>query len=206
MSMAEALRGIKVAYSGRQERPLGGYLAALSTYAGLVGLATAVGRARGARLPERFGLADTALVAVATHKASRLLTKSAVGSAVRAPFTRFEGSAGESEVNESVRGGGVRHAVGELVTCPFCSDVWIAGGLTAGLVLAPRTTRLVATVLAAVAVSDALHLGYDAAKKATERAAEHDAGHAGGAEQADRPEPAAQVVERVAERRAKAGA
>jgi hypothetical protein len=86
------------------------------------------------------------------------MTKATVTSVLRAPFTRFEGPAGAAEVNESVRGDGVRHAAGELVTCPFCSGVWIASAFTAGLVFAPRATRLVATTLSAVAVSDWLHL------------------------------------------------
>ncbi|MFI9811479.1 DUF1360 domain-containing protein [Saccharothrix variisporea] len=103
------------------------------------------------------------LLALATHKASRLLTKSSVTSVLRAPFTHFEGPAGHAEVNESPRHGS-RHAVGELVTCPFCSGVWIAGALTAAHVLAPRATGLVTTALTAVAVSDWLHLAYDRAK------------------------------------------
>lgn len=151
-------------YSNGAERPLKGYLAALGVYAGLVAAAVAVGRWQNVRLPTRFSLGDTALLAVATHKASRLVTKSSVGSALRAPFTRYERPAGAAELVESTRGRGVRHAVGELVTCPFCTDVWLAGALTAGFVFAPKAARLVATTLTAVAVSDALHLAYDAAK------------------------------------------
>ncbi|GGP54961.1 hypothetical protein GCM10010185_29360 [Saccharothrix coeruleofusca] len=166
MSLVSSFYRVRAAYSGEDDRPLAGYLASMGTYAGLVGLAAAVGRRRGARLPERFSLADTALLAVATHKASRLLTKSSIASALRAPFTRYEEPAGEAELNESVRAdNGVQHAVGELVTCPFCTGVWMAGGLTAGLVLAPRATRLVITALTAVAGSDYLHLAYAAAKK-----------------------------------------
>ncbi|MEU6152951.1 DUF1360 domain-containing protein [Actinosynnema sp. NPDC047251] len=145
---------------------MGGYL-------GLVGAATVVGVARGARLPERFSWSDTLLVSVATHKMTRLLNKSAVTSPLRAPFTRFEGSAGEGEVLESVPStGNHRHAVGELLTCPFCSGVWLATSLTAGLVLAPRPTRLLTTTMAAVAGSDFLHLAYDAAKSAAAQAGE----------------------------------
>jgi hypothetical protein len=59
--------------------------------------------------------------------------------------------------------------VGELVSCPFCVGVWIATGLSAGLVFAPRLTRLVATAASAVAAADFLHLAYDVAKRAAER-------------------------------------
>ena len=151
-------------YSPGTDRPLRGYLAAMGTYAALVAAAVVVGRAMKVRLPERFSLADTALLAVATHKASRLITKSSVASPLRAPFTRYERPAGAAELVESTRGHGIRHALGELFTCPFCTDVWLAGFLTAVFGFAPKPTRLATTTLTAVAVSDALHLAYDAAK------------------------------------------
>jgi hypothetical protein len=110
-----------------------------------------------------------ALLAVATHKISRLITKDAITSPIRAPFTQFEEAAGEAELNESPRGHGVRHSLGELLTCPFCTGVWVAGGLAAGLVFAPRLTRFGMGVASAVAGSDFLHLAYDAAKKLAER-------------------------------------
>ncbi|RDI18424.1 DUF1360 domain-containing protein [Lentzea flaviverrucosa] len=164
MSIAESFHRVQVAYAEDERRPLFGYLASLCTFGALAGIATAAGRRRGTRLPERFTAGDTVLLAVATHKASRLLTKSSITSVLRAPFTRYEQPAGAAEVNESVRGHGVRHAAGELMTCPFCSGVWVASALTAGLVLAPKATRLVTTTLSAVAASDWLHLAYDASK------------------------------------------
>ena len=146
-------------------RPLPGYLLAIGSYTTLAGVVAVAGRLTGARLPERFSLGDTALVGVATHKASRLLTKEAVTSPLRAPFTRYEEPAGHAELKESPREDHpAQHAIGELVTCPFCAGVWIASGLTAGLVFAPRLTRLVSTALAAVAASDALNLVYDKLK------------------------------------------
>jgi len=148
-----------------EDRPLPGYLVAIGGYATLAGVLAVAGRLTGARLPERFSLGDTALMSVATHKASRLLTKEAVTSPLRAPFTRYEEPAGHAEVKESARSDHpARHAIGELLTCPFCAGVWIASGLTAGMVFAPRLTRLVSTALTAVAVSDVLNLGYDRLK------------------------------------------
>ncbi|MFE9747900.1 DUF1360 domain-containing protein [Saccharothrix saharensis] len=158
MPITDVFRRVSAAYSAGEQRPLRGYLATLCSYSALVVGATAIGRRAGVRLPERVAVHDVALLSLATHKASRLLTKGAVTSVLRAPLTRFDGPAGAAEVNETVRGEGVRHAAGELVTCPFCSGVWIASALTAGLVFAPRATRLVATTLSAVAVSDWLHV------------------------------------------------
>lgn len=159
-------REIQRDYSAGAERPLRGYLAVLGTYGGLVGLAAGLSRLLRRRPPERVGVTDVALLAVATHKASRLLTKDSVTSPLRAPFTRYREPIGEGEVAEEVTGHGVGHAVGELVSCPFCSAVWVASGLTAGLVFAPRLTRLVTATLTAVAGADFLQLGYTAARQA----------------------------------------
>lgn len=161
----EVANRVGEAYAGDEPRPLRGYLVAMGTYSGLVAGLLGLGRATGVRLPERFQLGDTILLSIATHKASRLLAKDAVVSPLRAPFTRYEQPAGEAELMESVRGHGLQHAAGELISCPFCLGLWTATALAAGMVFAPRFTRLTSTVLTAVAVSDTLHLGYDAAKQ-----------------------------------------
>jgi len=152
-------------YEGDADRPLGGYLVALGGYAAGVATLTGVAALRGRHLPERFGLGDTMLLSIATHKLSRLIAKDAVTSPLRAPFTRYQEPAGDGELNESVRGRGVRHAIGELISCPFCLAVWIATGLTGGMMLAPRLTRAIGVVMTAVAASDAAQLVYDAAKQ-----------------------------------------
>ena len=119
-------------------------------------------RQRRRALPERIGAGDVVLLAVATHKASRLLAKDKVLAPIRRPFAEFEESAGPAEVQESPRGAGFRRAIGELVVCPFCLSQWVATGLAAGLVVAPRPTRFIAAILAAVAGSDFLQLAYKA--------------------------------------------
>jgi hypothetical protein len=63
---------------------------------------------------------------------------------------------------------GVRHAVGELVTCPFCLDVWIATGFAFGYVFAPRVTRFVVATFTALAGADFLHLLYAKGQQAAE--------------------------------------
>jgi hypothetical protein len=148
---------------------LGKHATVLGTYSAVLGLLTAVGRARGVRLPERFSVQDTVLLGTATHKASRLLTKQEVTSPLRAPFTSREEATGAAEVNESARGEGARHTVGELLTCPFCVGVWLATGFTAGMVMAPRVTRLATTALTAIATSDLLQFVYDDAKHRSQR-------------------------------------
>src|ERR671939_499364 len=103
--LQRAARGIQRTYSAASgdDRPLGGYLAVLGAYAGVVGGASVLARLLGREPPERIAPSDVVLLAVATHKMSRLLTKDAVTSPLRAPFTRYQKPTGEAEVAEEVR-------------------------------------------------------------------------------------------------------
>jgi hypothetical protein len=158
-------RRVRRKYANGGDRPLAGYVTVLGAYSAVLGLLGGVARARGVRLPDRVSAGDTVLLCIGTHKASRLLAKDSVTSPLRAPFARYQEPAGAGEVNEEVRGSGVQHAVGELLTCPFCLDVWVASGFTAGMVFAPRATRLVLTALTAIAGSDTIQILYDSAKQ-----------------------------------------
>jgi hypothetical protein len=50
--------------------------------------------------------------------------------------------------------------VGELLTCPFCTRTWVATGLTAGVLLLPRTSRLMMGALTALTGADMLHFAH----------------------------------------------
>ena len=135
----------------------------LKAYAGLITAFSSVGAAglavasrRG--LPERLHAGDLALLSVATHHAARLITKDKVTSVARSPFTEYEGSGDPGEVAEHARGHGMQRAIGELLTCPYCIGQWIALGAVTGMVIAPRATRLVASVLTVSAASDYLQV------------------------------------------------
>lgn len=165
----EQVRQEAAEYSQGAERPLGAYLGGMAIYSGLVaGLGTLAHRqGRTLPCPSPF---EVLLVTAATHKLARLVSKESITSALRAPFTRYRGVSGPAELSEEVRSDSpVRHAIGELVTCPFCLAMWTATGFTYGLVFAPRATRLATTTLTAVAGSDFLQLGYAwAQRKAAE--------------------------------------
>ncbi len=147
-------------YAPGEQRPLGGYAALTGAFAGVAAGFSVWVRRSGRKLPERIAAPDLALITLATHKASRLLAKDRVTSAVRAPFTQFQEEGGPGEVEERARGRGLRRAVGELLICPFCLSMWIGAGFAAGLVVAPRPTRWAASVLTAVFGSDVLQLVY----------------------------------------------
>ncbi|GHF60051.1 hypothetical protein GCM10010218_47040 [Streptomyces mashuensis] len=149
------------------ERPLAGYVLLLGAYSAFAaGLACAVRRwgSPGARP----AAGDLALVAVAAFQSSRTLAKDAVTSPLRAPFTTYRGTAGPGEVTEAPRPGPVRHAVGELLSCPLCMAQWTATAGVAGLALCPRATRWATAGLTAVAAADVLHFGYARLQQAAE--------------------------------------
>ncbi|OBF14312.1 hypothetical protein A5730_02210 [Mycobacterium sp. ACS4054] len=157
------------AYRGEAPQPLGGYLAVLMIYGVVVAAATAAALLTGRTLPPRWRIQDLVLVTLGTHKLSRTVTKDAVTSPLRAPFTRYVGTGGPAEVKEEVRDESqLRHSLGELLTCPFCLDMWVATGFAIGLVFAPRFTRLIAGVFTALAGADFLQLGYAMAQKSAE--------------------------------------
>jgi hypothetical protein len=147
-------------------RPVGGYAILLGVFAGLAGGFAAWLSRSGRELPERVAAGDLALVAVATHKAARLVSQDRVTSTVRAPFTRLENDEGGGELSETARGTGLRRAIGELLICPYCVGMWIAAAFTAGLIVAPRATRWTAAALSTLFGSDVLQIAYKKAEAA----------------------------------------
>jgi hypothetical protein len=161
--------GLTAEYSpdGAEERPLRGYAAMMALYGTGVAVAGALVRRRARPLPD-VSLRDVLLVGVATHKLSRRLSKDSATSPIRAPFTRYQGVSGPAELIEEPRGDGVRKAVGELVTCPFCLGQWVATSFVFGLALAPQATRMAASVFASLTLADFLQFGYAWAEQKAE--------------------------------------
>lgn len=151
-------------YSPEEDRPLGSYAILTGIYGSTLAGSLAILHARGHELPDRLSTADVLLIGIASHKLSRLIAKDKVTSFLRAPFTRFQESSGQGEVEEEPCGHGLRLAVGELLVCPYCLAQWVASGLTLGLIGAPRLTRLLGTVFVAHTVSDFLQVAYRAAE------------------------------------------
>jgi hypothetical protein len=153
----------KAEYTQGEARPLGADLGAMSVYVGLVGAAATAIRASGRELPRSIPIGDAVLLTIGTFRLARRIAKDPVTAPVRAPFVSYQGTSGEAEVAEQVREhGGVKHAVGELLTCPFCMAQWVGTGFVLGYVTAPRATRLAALTMTMVAGSDILQFVYDA--------------------------------------------
>ncbi|MEU9033498.1 DUF1360 domain-containing protein [Streptomyces sp. NPDC048352] len=138
-------------------------LAAFAAYSG--GWALLV-RRRGHPGEGPVALPELLVTAAATFRLTRLLGKAKVTRPLRAPFTEVEEEGAPAELNEVPKAG--HPTVGALLTCPFCLGVWVATALTAARMVWPRATSAAVRTLAAVAVSDALHLGYTALVDAAE--------------------------------------
>jgi hypothetical protein len=134
------------------EHPVGSHLGLMTIFnVGLGAMLLAASR-RGV-LPPRPSLWDLALLGVAAHKLSRLVATERVTSTIRAPFV-------EDCENEEPVGEGLRRAMGELLTCPYCLVPWCTLALGSGLAFAPRPTRYVCGLFSAMTLADLLHRGY----------------------------------------------
>ena len=155
-------------YRKGEQRPLGGYVALMAAYAAGTAVASGAAKALGRPAPRGVTPWEAAQLALATHKVSRLIAKDPVTSPLRSPFTTYAGTSAPGELHEEVRGHGLQHSVGELLTCPMCMAQWVATAFSLGLVLAPTATRMTLATFSAVAGADFLHHAYVLLQQATE--------------------------------------
>jgi hypothetical protein len=136
-----------------EQPPYRAYATIVGTF--VVGLGAVSGLAAARNRPvQELAPIDLALLGLATFKASRTVVRDRVTSFVREPFV--EGEAYDGEGERPTHETELRQAIGELVTCTRCVGTWIGAGLASMQILAPRTGRLLTTVLAAGAVNDFL--------------------------------------------------
>ena len=138
------------------EPPYAAYAAIMGTFVGGLASAGLLARALG-RDPQEHTALDLAVLAAATFKGAQTITHDEVTSFLRHPFVEGEAHEGGEEPLET---GDLRQAIGELVTCTRCIGTWIAAGLTATQVLAPRFGRVLTWTLAAAGANDFLQAGF----------------------------------------------
>jgi hypothetical protein len=127
----------------------------MGTFAGGLAMAGMLA-ARLGRAPQEKTALDLAILGLATFKAARTLASDEVTSFIREPFV--EGKPPEPE-ERPVRGG-LKQAVGELVTCSRCVGTWVAAGLAGAEILAPRTGRILTWSLAVGGANDLLQAAF----------------------------------------------
>ncbi len=153
---------------GRDAAELGGYATLMGVYVAGTAAAAALARRLGRPSLPASSPWEAAQLAIATHRISRTIAKDPVTSPLRAPFTEFTGeTSAPGELAENVRGHGLKHSAGELLTCPMCLAQWVATGLALGQVFAPVSTRAVTTVFTAVAGADFLQFLYARLQQST---------------------------------------
>ncbi len=139
--------------------PYSSYAALVATYSGGLVAAGLLAQLLRREPYARSGL-DFMVLSAATFKAARTLARDKVTSFVREPFVEGDAYAGDDET--PVQTGGMQQAIGELVTCTRCIGTWVAGGLTAAQIVAPRFGRMLTWSLAASAGNDFLQAGFTA--------------------------------------------
>jgi hypothetical protein len=138
--------------------PYRAYGGIMGTFVGGIAVAGALARLLD-RDPRSDGPLDLLVLGAATFKASRTITRDEVTSFLREPFV--EGHAHEGG-EEPLENGGMRQAIGELVTCSRCIGTWVAAVLGAAQIVAPRFGRLLTWTLGAAGLNDFLQAGFAA--------------------------------------------
>jgi hypothetical protein len=83
------------------------------------------------------------LIGLATYRLSRIISHDRVTQYLRMPFVETgKGTEQVEGTQEEPKGEGLQRAIGELVTCTYCSSVWAGTFNSAIYYLFPRTGRL----------------------------------------------------------------
>jgi hypothetical protein len=147
-----------VADEARRTPPYAAYAGIMAAFAGGLAAAGALARLLG-REPGEDTALDLVVLAGATFKASRTISRDEVTSFLRAPFVQGEAHSGDEDPKET---GDLQQAIGELVTCSRCIGTWVAAGLATTQILAPRVGRILTWSLAAAGANDFLQAGFAA--------------------------------------------
>ena len=117
--------------------------------------AALVAGARGRAADDPITTTELIPLGAATFAISKAVARERIGSWVREPFVDEE-----QGQQQHPKGGRIRKAVGELLTCTRCVGTWSALGVVGLRVLYPDAGRTVSNVLAASAANDWLQAGF----------------------------------------------
>jgi hypothetical protein len=145
------------------ERPGAAEYASLNAvYAATLAALLVASRSRDDEVRAMLG-ADLVPLTAATFAVSKMIARERIGTWVREPFV--DDPAGR----KLPRGGSVRRALGELVTCSRCVGAWTALGFV-GLRLAhPRAGRTATVVFAVAGLNDFAQAAFRALCEAANR-------------------------------------
>ncbi len=148
---------------GREPLPLEGYAALLAVYgAGLAGILAWA--ARNERTLQDISFTDLLALGVGSHKLARMISKDRVVTVLRQPFTEYDGTDGAlpGEASESARRdrGSFVQAVGELLSCPYCTTTWAATALFGTYLADNKLGRTLGSFLSTLSLADMMQSFY----------------------------------------------
>ncbi len=148
---------------GRAPLPLKGYAVLVGAYS-VSAASLFVWASETGRLLKRAHPLDLAVLAVGSHKLARMVSKDRVTTVFRRPFTEYNGTTGAlpGESVESARKdrGVMRQAIGELLSCPYCTTTWAATALIGTYLANRKLGRTVGTLLATVSLAEMMQSLY----------------------------------------------
>lgn len=101
--------------------------------------------------------ADLALLGLATYRLSRVISYDRVTQYLRSPFVETGQGAPQIEgTREEPKGEGLQRAIGQLLTCAYCSSVWAGTFNSALFLLSPRVGRLFLLSMASSGLAEIL--------------------------------------------------
>lgn len=115
---------------------------------------------------EAIARRDLPVLAMATFAMADVLAKEKVSTWLREPFVREEAD----HKPAAAEGTGIRHAIGELLTCTRCVGTWSALGLVGLWTASPTAGRTTANVFALAGVNDLLQSGFRLLAERTNKA------------------------------------
>lgn len=124
----------------------------VSAMAGIIALARKRERDGTPAIPRR----DLPVLAMATFTLADTVAKEKVSTWLREPFVREDAD----HKPAAPEGSGLRHAIGELLTCTRCVGTWSALALVGLRTASPVAGRTTANVLALAGVNDLLQSGF----------------------------------------------
>ncbi len=101
-------------------------------------------------------------LAFASYRLGRMVAYDKVFEPYRHPFAKTIPDPTGAGETTAPRGTGVRHAIGELLTCPICAGTWISAGLVYFLNLYPSAARAFLAITGAIGAAEFLNSATEA--------------------------------------------
>ena len=127
-------------------------LTLISIFLGILG--TFATRIVGRRGDLKLTPFDLLMLGLSTFRIGRMIAFEGVAAPLREPFTQVTDDRTGAGQTVVATGAGVRHALGELFSCPICVGTWVAAGLVYGLHLLPGPTRVLIDVMSATGAAE----------------------------------------------------